>query len=175
MKLHEAVTSAAVGNVPPIGYTHENDEFILRPAQLHNWMFKKKKKLNEDLAYIKFRYSNAKHDKRPQVQVLDMDYPGIKGQKTYGQRSDVLGWNINYVDNKQEAKKAIDDITTFAKMLSANRHEMYKRIKYFYPEQSKFIRRYMKDHMHNIRQKNNVRRWKRANWNSMKQIDNELY
>ena len=41
-------------------------------------------KLNEDLNFVKFKYSNYKEDPTPKVKVLDFKYPGQKGQKTYG-------------------------------------------------------------------------------------------
>ena len=66
-------------------------------------------------------------------------------KKSYGKRSDVLGWNLNYFINKEYAEKAIDDIDSFARLLSGNNKlEKYERIKKLFPEQAAFIRRYNK-------------------------------
>jgi len=116
--------------------------------------------LKESLQYIKFHYTNYKHDKRPKVKVLDHNYLGQINQKSYGKRKDILGYNLNYVKNRKEAIKAIDDISNFGDMLSNNKEEKYRRIKYFFPEQSKFIRRYMKKHMKGIKEKNGLL-WKK--------------
>ncbi|MFO7772761.1 MAG: hypothetical protein R6V59_02280, partial [Dehalococcoidia bacterium] len=55
--------------------------------------------LDEGLQYVKFKYDNYKNDPRPRVKVLDFEYPGRPEQKTYGQRDDLLGWNLNYFKN----------------------------------------------------------------------------
>jgi len=90
--------------------------------------------LNEDAVLVKFKYDNFKQDPNPKVKVLDFEYPGQKGQKSYGKRSDVLGFNVNYYENKKYAMRAIDEIDSFARLLSANKEEKYKRIKYFFPD-----------------------------------------
>lgn len=115
---------------------------------------KKKKQILETITPVKFHYTNYKHDKTPKVMVLDFDYEGRPGQKTYGQRKDLLGWNINYFENKEEAVRSINDIDTFAKMLSANKLEKYRRIRYFFPEQYSYIRRYNKEFVKNLKVKN---------------------
>lgn len=128
--------------------------------------------LGEDLQFVKFKYDNYKHDKRPKVKVLDYEYPGIKGQSTYGKRKDLLAWNLNYYSNKKEAAKAIDDIDSFAKLLSANKEEKYKRIKHFFPAQAKLLRRYMRKHIKNIKVKKGMF-WKRTNFNQLIKFDKE--
>lgn len=130
--------------------------------------------LNEDLAYVKFKYDNYKNDPTPRVKVLDTEYPGIKGQKTYGQRKDLLGWNINYFKNKRYAKQAIDDITSFAKLLSADNKEMYDRIKYFFPEQAKFIRRYMMRHVKGLKHRKGIF-WRTATKPDIKKYNDEAF
>ena len=110
-------------------------------------------KIHEDLQLVKFKYTNYKKDPNPRVKVLDYEYPGRLGQKTYGQRKDLLGFNLNYFSNSKYANKAIDDIDGFARMLSADKLEKYRRLKYFYPEVVKFIRRYNRDHVKNLKRK----------------------
>jgi len=127
---------------------------------------KLKEILNEGLHYVKFKYDNYNEDPRPRVKVLDFKYPGQPEQKTYGQREDLLGWNLNYFSNKKEAKQAIDDIADFASLLAANKLEMYKRIKAFYPEQAKFIRRYQRDYVKGIKTKKGIL-WRRADINDL--------
>lgn len=110
-------------------------------------------KIYEDLQLVKFKYANFKKDPTPRVKVLDYEYPGRPGQKTYGQRKDLLGFNINYFKNPRYASRAIDEIDGFARMLSADKKEKYERLKYFYPEVLKFVRRYNRDHISNIKRK----------------------
>lgn len=129
-------------------------------------------KLNEALQYVKFHYDNYKHDKRPRVKVLDFMYPGQPHQKTYGKRNDLLGWNINYFSNKRYARRAVDEIDSFARLLSANNKEKYNRIKYFYPEQSKFIRRYMKKHIKYIKRKKGIL-WRKTAMPALKKLHRE--
>ncbi|MFW6226037.1 MAG: hypothetical protein ACOC3V_03690, partial [bacterium] len=112
-------------------------------------------------------------DPTPKVKVLDYEYPGQKGQKTYGQRKDLLGFNINYFKNKKYARKAIDEIDGFARMLSANKQERYKRLKYFYPEVVEFIRRYNKEHVKNLKRKKGLF-WRKTDYDQLKRIDKEF-
>jgi len=137
-------TSALSGNEIPV-----NVMGLIRRAELKKK--KKKKRLVETIEPVKFRYTNYKHDKVPRVMVLDFEYEGQPHQKTYKQRKDLLGWNINYFENKEEAVRSINDIDTFAKMLSANKLEKYKRIRYFFPEQANFIRRYNREFVRDLR------------------------
>lgn len=127
-------------------------------------------KLNEALELIKFNYANYKHDKRPRVKVLDLEYPGRPGQKTYGQRKDLLGWNINYFKNKRYARKAIDEIDSFARLLGAHDKEKYERIKYFFPEQAKFIRRYQRKHISGLKRKH-YGLWRKTTYNDLIRIN----
>ncbi len=113
-------------------------------------------KLYEDLQLVKFKYANFKNDPTPKVKVLDYEYPGIVGQKTYGTRKDLLGFNINYFKNPRYAKRAIDEIDGFARMLSADNKEKYSRLKYFYPEVAEYIRRYNREHISNLKRKGTV-------------------
>jgi len=130
--------------------------------------------LKEDLNMVKFKYSNFKEDPHPVVKVLDFSYPGQKGQKTYGQREDLLGFNLNYFKNKKYAASAIDDIDGFARLLSANKQEKWKRMKYFYPEVAKFVRRYQRQHIHNIKHKQKVF-WHKTNYNKLIQQDKDNF
>jgi len=113
-------------------------------------------KLYEDLKLIKFKYSNYKHDKRPKVKVLDFNYPGIVGQSTYGTRRDILGFNLNYFKNPRYASRAIDEIDREATALSTNKEEKYRRIKHFFPEAIKFLRRYNKEYISNLKVKGKI-------------------
>ncbi len=135
---------------------------------------KLKEIINEDLNYVKFAYENWKNDPRPRVKALDVTYPGQPGQKTYGQRDDILGWNLNYFSNPKYARKAIDDITSFAKLLSANKQEMYRRISYFFPEQAKFIRRYMRKYIKGLKKKDGWL-WRKTDFNKLKQKERDLF
>ena len=51
-------------------------------------------------------------------------------------------------------------------MLSANKEEKYKRIKYFFPEQAKFIRRYMRKHIKGLKVKDGIL-WKKTDFNKL--------
>lgn len=125
--------------------------------------------MREDLNLAKFMYSNYKHDKHPQVMILDYNYTK-DGEKN--NRKDVLGWNVNYYDNKKEAIDTINDIDSFARMLSANKQEKYKRMSYFFPEQSKLIRRYNKEHIKGIRQKDGWF-WKKTSLDTLENKDKD--
>lgn len=122
--------------------------------------------INEDLPTLKFHYSNYNNDPRPRVKALDLDYPGRKGQKTYGKRKDILGWNLNYFKNSRYAARAIDDIDSFAKLLGADKKEKYERIKKLFPEQAKYLRRYMKKHVKGLKMKKGWF-WKSADYNDI--------
>ena len=135
----------------------------------------KEKELNEDLNLIKFKYSSKdRTDPNPKVKVLDYEYPGQKGQKTYGQREDLLGFNINYFKNPRYARRAIDEIDGFARLLSADKKEKYTRLKYFYPEVTKFIRRYQRQHINNIKHKKKFV-WKGTSYNKLINYDKENF
>lgn len=130
--------------------------------------------LNEALELVKFYYANYKHNKRPRVKVLDFVYPGIRGQKTYGKRKDLLGWNINYYKNKKYAIKAIDEIDSFARLLGAKNKEKYERIKHFYPEQAKLLRRYNKKHVKHLKRKDGWF-WKKTSYNELIKLNRESF
>jgi len=104
-------------------------------------------------------------DKTPHVKVLDFEYPGQPGQKTYGQRRDVLGWNLDYLEggksSKEEALRAMDEIDDFADLLSANKKEKYERITTMFPQVAEYLRRYMKQHIKGFKTKDN------GNWKKM--------
>ncbi len=134
----------------------------------------KLKEINEALAYVKFKYDNYKKDPRPRVKVLDFRYPGQPHQRTYGQRDDLLGWNLNYYSNKREAKRAIDDIADFASLLAANKLEMYRRIRAFFPEQAKLIRRYNRDYIKGEKEKRGIL-WRRTDLNNLERRNQELF
>ena len=131
-------------------------------------------KINEALALVKFRYSNYKKDPIPQVKVLDTDYPGKVGQKTYNKRRDVLGWNTNYFSNKQEAEQTIDDIDSFARLLEADNKEKYRRIKKLFPEQTKYLRRYIKEKCKFVKVKREGI-WQNTDWNKVRELNQENF
>tara|TARA_Y100000310_G_C20681189_1_gene816045 strand:- start:772 stop:1173 length:402 start_codon:yes stop_codon:yes gene_type:complete len=131
--------------------------------------------LKESLELVKFHYDNWKHDKRPRVKVLDYKYPGQPHQKTYGQRKDLLGWNLNYFTNKRYARRAIDEIDSFARLLSADNKEKYKRVKYFFPEQAKHLRRYMKKHIKGLKRKNFIGLWRKTDYTDLIKRDKEKF
>jgi hypothetical protein len=130
--------------------------------------------LNETLEMIKFYYKDYKHNKTPLVKVLDYKYPGRPGQKTYGQREDLLGWNVNYFENKEDAIRTIDDIDTFARMLSVNKQEKYRRIKYFFSEQANYLRRYKRDSIKSLKIKDDWF-WRVASFEEAEKRNNEQY
>jgi len=130
--------------------------------------------INEDLQLVKFRYNNYKQDPKPRVKVLDFQYKGQPHQSTYGKREDLLGFNLNYFKNSRYAAKAIDDIDGFARMLSANKDEKYRRLKYFYPEVIKYIRRYNRKHIEGIKRKNNFL-YQNTNYNDLVQKDQDSF
>ena len=132
-------------------------------------------KLYENLNLVKFKYqSDNSHDPSPKVKVLDFEYPGRKGQKTYGKRKDLLGFNLNYFKNKKYAERAIDDIDGFARLLSANKKEKYQRLKYFYPEVTKFIRRYKRQNISNIKHKKKFI-WKGTSYDKLIKYDKDNF
>lgn len=130
--------------------------------------------LNEGLLYVKFKYDNFKQDPRPRVKVLDFEYPGQEDQKTYGQRKDLLGWNINYFSNKKQAREAIDDIADFARLLAANKLEMYKRIRDLFPEQAKYLRRYNRNFVQGIKERKGIL-WRRADINDLAKREPDIF
>jgi hypothetical protein len=129
--------------------------------------------MNESLELIKFNYENYKHDPNPNVKVLDFMYPGKAGQKTYGRRRDILGWNINYFKNRKYAEQAIDEIDSFARLLDASDKDKYNRVKDFFPEQANLIRRYKKKHVKGLRRKSKDGSWRRTSYNDLISFDKE--
>jgi hypothetical protein len=125
----------------------------------------KKKLIFEDLNLVNFYYSNWKHDRFPKVKVLDYNY---HKENEKNKRKDLLGWNINYYKNKKEAIRTIDDIDSFARMISANNKEKYQRIKYFSPEQAKLIRRYNKNYIKMLRLKDGFF-WKKTDYKNLEE------
>lgn len=127
------------------------------------------KNLTEGLQYIKFRYNGKNRTiKHPKVKLLDPFYKGQKGQKSYGKRTnDLLGWSISHVKNKKYALRATDDITDFAGLFTNDTEEVYKRIKYFYPQQSTFIRRYIRRHIKGLKEKSPIGLWKRIDFSQL--------
>lgn len=124
--------------------------------------------LKEELQFIKFAYRGKNSTiKRPRVKLLDPEYPGQKGQKSYGKRNnDLLGWSISHVKNKRYAKRAVDEISDFARLLSANSQEAYKRIKAFYPAQAAFLRRYIFNYVSGLKEKKKGL-WKKIDYNQL--------
>jgi hypothetical protein len=131
-------------------------------------------KLTEALASVRFHYSNFKHDPKPLVKVLDTEYPGQKGQSTYGQRKDLLGWNENYFLNKKEAVRSIDEIDSFARLMAADNREKYERVKIFFPEQAQYLRRYIKDHIVGLRVKEDGL-WKKTTFDEVDKLNKEFF
>lgn len=131
---------------------------------------KNNKVLKEELQLIKFKYNGKNRTiKKPKVKLFDPYYKGRPEQKTYGQRNDLLGWSLSHVKNKKEAEKIIDDIMDFASMLSVDSKEAYKRIKYFYPKQAEFIRRYIRKHVKNLKSKED-NKWKKSDFSSLERF-----
>lgn len=170
--LKEMVTSSAVA---PDAFPMKL--FTIRPIVIDTYMKmlkkKKKRKLNEDLQTVKFFYKNWHSDKFPKVLVLDTEYKGRPGQSTYGQRDDVLGWNVNYFENKEEAVRTINDIDTFARMISVDKEEKYKRVRYFFPEQSSYIRRYSREFIRGLKAKEDYF-WKPTTFDEIKIKDKDF-
>jgi len=86
----------------------------------------------------------------------------------------MLGFNLNYFKNKRYANRAIDEIDGFARLLSANQKEKYKRLKYFYPEVLKFIRRYNRQHVSNLKRKGRIL-YKSTTYDDLIKRDNESF
>jgi len=129
--------------------------------------------INEELQYIKFSYkSENSNDPKPKVAVLDFVYPGRAGQKTYGQREDLLGFNLNYAPDKKYAKRALDEIDTFARLISAGKKEKWERIADFFPDAKEFVRRYKRENMKAIKRKDGWF-WKKANFDDLIKFDKE--
>lgn len=131
-------------------------------------------RLYEDLQLVRFNYDNFKEDPKPRVKVLDFKYPGQQGQKTYGQRQDLLGFNLNYFKNRRYAARAIDEIDGFARLLSADKQEKYQRLKYFYPEVLKLIRRYNREHIKNLKRKSGIF-YRSSDYDTLIKKDNESF
>jgi hypothetical protein len=132
-------------------------------------------KLNEALQSVRFHYSNYKHDPNPKVKVLDYEYPGRSGQKTYGARRDLLGWNTNYFENKEEASRSIDEIDSFARLLASNNKEKYERVKIFFPEQAAFLRRYIREHIKGIKVKKDDGLWHKTTYDELEKLHKESF
>jgi len=128
--------------------------------------------LKEALVSVKFHYKNFKNDPYPLVKILDTKYEGKIGQKTYGKRKDLLGWNLNYFENKEEAKRSIDEIDSFARLMAADNKEKYDRVKTFFPEQAQYLRRYIKDGIVGLRTKENGL-WKKTDFDEVNKLNKE--
>lgn len=125
----------------------------------------------EELNTAKFFYANWKNDKFPQVKILDYHY-SKEGEKNPS--DDLIGWNLNYYSNKEEAAKTIDDIDSFARLISADNKEKYNRIKYFFPEQEKILRRYKKDKIKNLKEKDGLL-WKKTSLKNLEEKHKNNY
>ena len=55
--------------------------------------------MNESLNLVKFLYKNYKHDKHPQVMILDYHYKGKANEKVPSDH--ILGLNVNSYKNKK--------------------------------------------------------------------------
>ena len=107
--------------------------------------------INENLAQAKFKYTNYKHDPRPNILVLDNDYIyNGKGKVVKGQH-DILGFNLHYSNNKKIDKKIIDEITTLAHQQKKNKLDIYESIKTNFPEALEYIRHYKPQYMQKLK------------------------
>jgi len=168
-------SDGTISGVKAYHFPEENDtnkdwEWVEKYFGAPMLFVKSKKEIDESLELIKFDYTNYKHDPRPNVKVLDFMYPGKEGQKTYGKRRDILGWNINYFSNRKYAEKAVDEIDSFARLLDADDKEKYDRIKDFFPEQMKIIRRYNKKHVKRLKVKKDGK-WIKASYDDLISFD----
>ena len=130
-----------------------------------------KLKLTEALQLIRFKYTNYKHDPMPEVKILDTEYPGQPGQKTYGEREDLLGWNIHEYSNPKKAARSIDEIDSFSRLLTTSKKQKYERVKALFPEQAKFLRRYIRDHVKGLRVKGEDGLWHQATIEDVKHLN----
>ena len=170
MKFEEIVEMVSTDSAIGTGTEFPFYRFPLVTSHIDRMLKKKKKKkvIKEDLNLTKFLYKNFKHDKHPQVMVLDYHYEGRPNEK---KKSDhLLGWNVNGYANKKEAIDTINDIDSFARMLSADKLEKYRRIKYFFPEQAELIRRYKKEAIKGLREKDGWF-WKKTSLDTLEQKD----
>lgn len=172
----EAMKSKTMGKVTTKSLQGYKRPHVLFGHQIKNRIKKLIKKNNflvfkEELNTAKFFYTNWKHDKFPQVKILDYHYTK-EGEKTPS--DDLIGWNLNYYSNKEEAAKTIDDIDSFARLISADNKEKYNRIKYFFPEQEKLIRRYKKNNIKNIKEKDGLL-WKKTSLKNLEEKHKNNY
>lgn len=107
--------------------------------------------LNESLDLIKFRYDKkGVHTRRPNIIVLDNEYPGQIGEKNYGKTLDVLGVKLNDFDgSRKELRDRIEKIYS----LDLDKLEKYRRLSSEVKEAIPYIRRYKKDKMKWVRKK----------------------
>ena len=94
--------------------------------------------------FLRFFYSKWKNHPVPHVVVLDPHYCWNHGVKK-DDVDDILAYNVDLSDNRKQARKNIKEIMEFASMLDKNSQDVYKRIKEFYPDSLKYIRRYKRD------------------------------
>ena len=106
-------------------------------------------KIYEDLKLVKFNYDNFKDDPSPLVKVFDDEYKGQEGQSTYGDRKDILGFNLNKFSNSDIASAHLDKIDNDISPLANNKEEKFRRLIALYPEVKEFIRRYNKEFIKN--------------------------
>lgn len=109
-------------------------------------------KIYEDLKMLKFSYENFKNDPSPLVKVFDEKYKGQVGQSSYGEREDILGFNLNNIKNKEDAIIQIDKIDKDITPLANNKEEKFKRLISLYPEVKEFLRRYNSEYIKNKRE-----------------------
>ena len=175
MKFEDLKEMVSSGGIFGVGDEFPVYRFPLVTQSIKKKLKKKKKYLTnnhlmkEDLNLAKFMYKNYKHDKHPQVMILDYHYKGKPNERAPSDH--VLGWNVNSYANKKEAVDSINDIDTFARMLSADKLEKYKRIKYFFPEQAELIRRYKKEAIKGLREKDGWF-WKKTSLDTLEKKDN---
>jgi hypothetical protein len=108
--------------------------------------------LNEALKRVRFSYSNYKTDPQPEVKVLDFKY---------GKDKDILGYNINYYSNKEDAAEGFDAIDDFARLINSDDKERYNRIRDFFDKSNISIRRYKRKHISDVEE---VDRDKKPDW-----------
>lgn len=97
----------------------------------------------EELKIVNFKYKTFEHDPSPKVLIIDNHYK-YKNGKYIKNQDDILGINLNYINNK---KINIKEIYTFAKKNNLNTLDGYKLLISKFPELKKYIRKYKRDNL----------------------------
>lgn len=131
--------------------------------------------LAEEVSFVKFKYSGKRsHDKFPHILVLDSHYDGKKYRGEKKTTDDILGFNVAYAKNREDAFNNIHDIMDFASLLDADKLEKYKRLNHFYNDEiTKMIRRYKKNGIKKLKKRDKQGLWKDIDFN-MIDSNNEI-